>query len=528
MFVRFRRLPIWPVLAVVALWSSFGVALNAQTVTNTFPDDGNAGIGTTTPQAPLEIQTTETTNILWDNGNARLQGSADAILWNRSRFAIMLDANDDQSSEQFQLFKNVTEAPGAAPVINFNLEDGSNSFIGTRGNFGIGTASPSAALHVYDPVGTGPSDHLDLLFDGAAPAHGLAIDSSINGNWAREFKIMTGGSGTLFGFGALVNNGTTLARGYIGGNSTQDSVYDIPWMTFLPDGKVGIGLLTPASQLAVAGTVESTTGGFQFPDGTIQTTAATSGSPAYGASGSAPVNTVYISNYGYVGIGVPTPGSKLSVYGNVESTFGGFTFPDGTVQTTAAVSGSQNSLDAADGLPANAVYVDGAGNVGIGTTAPLTSLDVRGTTTTYTLEVTGGADLSESFDVGAEEKIVPGMVVAIDPDRAGGLRLSHKEYDRMVAGVVSGAGGVDPGLVMGQKGTVASGGHPIALTGRVFVMANTSNGPIRPGDLLTTSSVPGYAMRVVDHDRADGAILGKAMTGLDEGQGQILVLVTLQ
>ena len=59
--------------------------------------------------------------------------------------------------------------------------------------------------------------------------------------------------------------------------------------------------------------------------------------------------------------------------------------------------------------------------------------------------------------------------------------------------------------------------------------ADVSNGPIKPGDLLTTSAQPGMAMRVTDHDRAQGAILGKAMTGLaTDGGGYVLVLVTLQ
>jgi len=47
--------------------------------------------------------------------------------------------------------------------------------------------------------------------------------------------------------------------------------------------------------------------------------------------------------------------------------------------------------------------------------------------------------------------------------------------------------------------------------------------------LLTTSSTPGYAMKALDRNRAQGAILGKAMERLARGQrGQILVLVTLQ
>jgi hypothetical protein len=75
---------------------------------------------------------------------------------------------------------------------------------------------------------------------------------------------------------------------------------------------------------------------------------------------------------------------------------------------------------------------------------------------------------------------------------------------------------------------VFEGDHHVALSGRVFVKADASAGPIRPGDLLTTSAVPGHAMKVADHDRAQGAVLGKAMTGLESGTGLVLVLVTLQ
>jgi hypothetical protein len=40
--------------------------------------------------------------------------------------------------------------------------------------------------------------------------------------------------------------------------------------------------------------------------------------------------------------------------------------------------------------------------------------------------------------------------------------------------------------------------------------------------------MPGYAMKATDHTRSQGAIIGKAMTSLAEGQGLVLVLVTLQ
>ena len=53
-------------------------------------------------------------------------------------------------------------------------------------------------------------------------------------------------------------------------------------------------------------------------------------------------------------------------------------------------------------------------------------------------------------------------------------------------------------------------------------MDNAYNGPIEPGDLLTTSNVPGHAMKVSDYERAQGAILGKAMSSLESGRGPVL------
>jgi hypothetical protein len=144
-----------------------------------------------------------------------------------------------------------------------------------------------------------------------------------------------------------------------------------------------------------------------------------------------------------------------------------------------------------------------------------------------TLTIRGGADLAEPFQITGKEEVPLGAVVVIDEENPGHLTLSDRPYDTRVAGVVSGANGVNPGIQMQQQGLL-EGGRNVALTGRVYVQADATYGAIKPGDLLTTSATPGYAMRVVDHVKAQGAILGKAMTGLKEGKGNVLVLVTLQ
>ncbi|MEL6988256.1 MAG: hypothetical protein AAGK97_10540, partial [Bacteroidota bacterium] len=101
-------------------------------------------------------------------------------------------------------------------------------------------------------------------------------------------------------------------------------------------------------------------------------------------------------------------------------------------------------------------------------------------------------------------------------------------YDQKVAGVISGANGIETGLIMGQEGSIADGEWPIALTGRVYVKANADNGAIKAGDLLTSSSLPGHVMKASDSEKRTGAIVGKALTPLEEGQDYILILVCLQ
>ncbi len=173
---------------------------------------------------------------------------------------------------------------------------------------------------------------------------------------------------------------------------------------------------------------------------------------------------------------------------------------------------------------------DGGGRIRLREPDGSVAIDLNaesGISRTKVLEITGGSDLSEQFDVRGGE-VVPGTVVCIDSSNPGELIVCGEAYDRTVAGIVSGAGGVKTGMMMGQRNSVADGAIPVALTGRVYVRADATNASIEPGDLLTTGDIPGRAVKVLDHDRAQGAIIGKAMTGLCDGTGLVLVLVSLQ
>ena len=69
---------------------------------------------------------------------------------------------------------------------------------------------------------------------------------------------------------------------------------------------------------------------------------------------------------------------------------------------------------------------------------------------------------------------------------------------------------------------------PLAMVGIVPCRVSTENGPIRRGDLLVTSSIPGHAMRATDRSRMTGAVIGKALHNFDNGTGTIEILVSLQ
>ena len=135
------------------------------------------------------------------------------------------------------------------------------------------------------------------------------------------------------------------------------------------------------------------------------------------------------------------------------------------------------------------------------------------------------ADCAEEFDVAHVPGAEPGAVMVIGADDA--LELGRETYDKRVVGVVSGAGDLKPGIVLGRQ---PSRRHrlPIALTSKVFCKVDARYAPIAVGDLLTTSATPGHAMKAVDQNRAFGAVIGKALRAQAADTGLIPVLIALQ
>lgn len=410
-------------------------------------------------------------------------------------------------------------------------EVGNSVLIEQNANIGIGAVSPKHRLSIAGgPLWTSNSWSGALeLQNGAA----LAWEANTGGQRA---GIGHTNGGTLF-------FRTNSDPGTVGG----PAIYD---MTINDVGNVGIGTTTPSNgiKLEVNGQTLMTPGGsggaiqFGTPNGETGMSIVGTRRADLRFDGSAlklavgpvggppdPRNGIVINASGNVGIGTVTPATKL----HVESS--------GYAEMTLKSTNERAILALSNGLgPSNYVWTVESGVRGLpglfgiyNRTVNKSGLEIDGNLLVYVkaLQITGGADFAENFDVrdgASASTIQPGMVVAIDPIHPGKLSLSHRAYDKRVAGIISGAGDVKPGMRMGQAGTLADGSHPVALSGRVYVWVDATRGAIRPGDLLTTSATPGHAMKAANPARAQGAILGKAMTGLNTGKGLVLVLVTLQ
>lgn len=146
--------------------------------------------------------------------------------------------------------------------------------------------------------------------------------------------------------------------------------------------------------------------------------------------------------------------------------------------------------------------------------------------------ITGASVIGATFQdlaewVPATSDMEPGTVVVLNSERINEVMPSHQAYDTSVAGVVS----ANPGIILGV-GSDAK--EQIATTGRVKVRVDATRAPVKIGDLLVTSDIPGTAMRSEPmemngrHFHQPGTIIGKALEPLEGGTGEILVLLSLQ
>ncbi|MBI1936438.1 hypothetical protein HYS31_08475 [Candidatus Woesearchaeota archaeon] len=177
------------------------------------------------------------------------------------------------------------------------------------------------------------------------------------------------------------------------------------------------------------------------------------------------------------------------------------------------------------------------GNVGIGTTTPTETLSVNGNVSiegTNCRDSGGSATCNNFVDIAelfpASEAVDSGDVVVVDFINKGKVRKSQKEYEKAVVGIVS----TQPAIVIEGGRIIAMGNFKgqnntlkpaVALAGRVPVKASEENGRIMAGDLLTTSSKKGYAMKCNNEIKCINSIVGIALDDKKEGEETVLVMV---
>jgi len=482
-------------------------------------DAGNVGVGVADPQVTLHVAGGH-----WDVSG----GEGDFKIGDGVYRLKMGVATGGVGAGHSRIFAG---GPSSKLTLGAN---GTEHLTVTGSGVGIDTTSPSAAL---DVAGT------FRLRTAAAEGYVLTSDAQGYATWqpggsGGSFDLPYAGTITFNGSAlSVTNSGTTMATHAVSGVIDNAASGDASAGFF---SAVGSGMAIHAESDGGRTIYAHNSGGGRAVEG--QTSGSGGGyftssmNGGYGvkgvssSAGTSPENRGgWFTASGNLSIGVDVEGGRYGVRSVTPQATGCAVRAEATgASSTGVVAVSPNDGIHAEGgryagrfMGRVIVYPYGGGDV-------IFAVNNDGITQVDVLQIMGGADLSEQFDVTGTGPPEPGSVMCIDAVHPGKLVVCDAAYDRRVAGIISGAGGIEPGMMMGQRDTVADGAHPVALTGRVYVLADAQNGPIEPGDMLTSSSVPGHAMKVTAYDRAHGATIGKAMTGLEQGRGLVLVLVSLQ
>ena len=148
--------------------------------------------------------------------------------------------------------------------------------------------------------------------------------------------------------------------------------------------------------------------------------------------------------------------------------------------------------------------------------------------------VTGGADVAELFDITGESKSYePGDVLVISEVTDRTVEKSTTANSTRVAGVYA----TKPGVLLTEKNINENVDNmiPMGVVGVIPTKVCDENGPVKRGDLMVTSSLPGHAMKAIPaivngiEIYPTGAIIGKALENFDgEGSGMIKILVNVK
>lgn len=377
----------------------------------------------------------------------------------------------------------------ATAALNVKSSAGTSlMYVRNDGRIGVGTTSPTGLFHVY---GTATSD----VFMGFGPD--TAAGPAFNVGYA----------GSSMGRSAGFLNVRPDASATAPNPSLRFATANTERMIINNVGNVGIGTSNATEKVYV------------YQDADVNTIL-TVENPNAGLSALSAIRAK--SNAATCNFEAHSSGRTLSRFGVVLGGWNEFLswqgngFVLGTSNTAPLIIGT-NNLDR--------IHILADGKVGINTTNPTATLEVNGTIKANSVIGAVYQDVAEW--VPATTHMEPGTVVVLNRDRKNEVMPSAKAYDTAVAGVVS----AQPGLLLGVE---ADSKARIATTGRVKVRVDATDGPIAVGDLLVTSGKSGMAMKSKPFDfggisiHRPGTLIGKALEPIEGGEGEILVLLSLQ
>ena len=541
-----------------------GTTLNISngTDTNLFVSStsGRVGIGTNAPSKALHIYSVDPTLELQHPANGVLFIENDGLRKFRTVFSSTNPYTyyiDNVAGGN--IFVGIrTPNPSNTLTVNgtFNATGGKDTdlgfMVGSGGNVSIGTTpSSSVKFIVAGQKNLGTNIYPFIVQDGASSTTGVGGGIGFYGAYTGTTQTLSGAietskinaSAGTYGFDMIFR---TRQHGL---GATQER------MRITSLGAVGIGTTVPSNNLTVVGTFNATGGGAT----TLGLLVDSSGNVGIGIAN--PIENVeirgplvfyneskiasvnfsfdYVLSSDILVLNLDNDGSRGSALHirNKSSTsstsifqldqngvgfFGGNIMAGSATQTIktynnfgSAGAGISDITDGNDVHISDDIEVDGTAYLAGGTAWTQGDIAENIETKTSRQNKFCNGDVA-CYKNNTKDDIDYGDLVCIDPSEGHTIMKCNKANSRLAVGVITNTSVLYVGPFSG---------YPVSLAGIVWTHVTNENGDVMPGDLLVTSSKPGYAMK--NNEPIDGTVIGKAFDFCDKKECDIRIFVAL-